>query len=173
MQKPNLDYLEKTTLSKDLDHEEINNAHYQMDVLFDQHCHGIEFKHCLFENVNMQDVQFEDSYFIDVIFKDCDFSNIKLLSSLFRRVQFINCKLLGTDFSESLFDQVLLKDCLCRFANFAFMKNKEVHFEHCDLYQASIIETNLKKTTFHECNLQQCEIQHASLIHLLKVKIKL
>ena len=96
MQKPNLDYLEKTTLSKDLDHEEINNAHYQMDVLFDQHCHGIEFKHCLFENVNMQDVQFEDSYFIDVIFKDCDFSNIKLLSSLFRRVQFINCKLLGT-----------------------------------------------------------------------------
>lgn len=56
MQKPNLDYLEKTTLSKDLDHEEINNAHYQMDVLFDQHCHGIEFKHCLFENVNMQDV---------------------------------------------------------------------------------------------------------------------
>ena len=61
---------------------------------------------------------------------------------------------------------ILLKDCLCRFANFTFMKNKEVHFEHCDLYQASIIETNLKKTTFHECNLQQCEIQHASLYQI-------
>ena len=38
--------------------------------------------------------------------------------------------------------------------------------DSCDLYQASIIETNLKKTTFHECNLQQCEIQHASLYQI-------
>ena len=49
-------------------------------------------------------------------------------TTLFRHVQFQNCKLMGTDFAESLFDNVTFKDCLCHFANFAFMNNKTVQF---------------------------------------------
>jgi len=73
---------------------------------------------------------------------------------------------MGTDFSESVYDNVSIKDCLCRFANFAFMKNKEVQFINCDFQNASIIETNLKKTVFQECAFHQCEVQHSSFYNI-------
>lgn len=73
---------------------------------------------------------------------------------------------MGTDFSDSLFDDVRIQECLCCFANFSFMRNKVVQFQQCDLTNASIIETNLKKTTFDECVFCQCEILHSSLYHI-------
>ena len=162
----NLSNYQNSSLNEDMKEELLQYRHYQNDALFDVELYNKELKNCFFESVSFQDVQLENCYCMVVVFKDCDLSNVKLLSTLLRRVQFINCKLMGTDFSESLFNQVLLKDCQCAFANFAFMKNKETHFDHCDLHNASIIETNLKKTTFQDCLFQQCEIQHASLYNI-------
>ena len=166
MKQPNIGQQEISSLQDDIHLESVSYKQYQSDVLFDIHEHVIEFKNCVFESVSMQDVDLENSYFVDCIFKDCDLSNIKILSTLLRRVQFINCKLLGTDFSESVFDDVLLKQCECGFANFSFMKNKEVHMNECRLYNASIIETHLKKTTFQNCSFEQCEVLHSSLYNI-------
>ena len=73
---------------------------------------------------------------------------------------------MGTDFSESIFDQVTFQECLCSFANFAFMHNKTVQFQHCCLQNASFVEVKMTKTSFDECDLRQCEFLHASLSHI-------
>ncbi|WP_028043594.1 pentapeptide repeat-containing protein [Candidatus Stoquefichus massiliensis] len=163
MQKPNLTYMKETLLKNEINQETIQSKHFNNDFIFDSKQSHHEIKNCLFEGVTFEECQEEDSYFLDVVFQNCDLSNMKFYSCLFRRVQFMNCKLMGTDFSESVFDQVNMKDCLCKFANFAFMKNKETVYQLCDFTQASIIETNLKKSSFIECSFNQCELQHASL----------
>lgn len=166
MQKPNLSYIEKTSLNDEMDNETIQLKHFINESV--THCYNMhhEIKNCCFDKITYEDCKEEDSYFLDVVFQNCDLSNMLFYGCLFRRVQFINCKLMGTDFSESVFDNVLLKDCSCRFANFAFMKNKETIYQLCDFTQASIIETNLKKSSFDECTFNQCELHHASLDHI-------
>lgn len=158
--------LNQASLEDDIALDMIQYAHYQNQSAVSIHEHNKEFKQCLFEGVNFEDTTFENSYFIDITFKNCDLSNIKLYACLLRRVQFINCKCLGSDFSESVFDNIIMTDCLCGFANFAFMKNKEVHFANCDFQNASFLETKLNKTSYNECSFTECEFLHSSLYNI-------
>ncbi|MCI9049837.1 MAG: pentapeptide repeat-containing protein, partial [Coprobacillus sp.] len=164
--KNNIYELEDAHLSDDINNDFNQYKHYQNDCLFDNHILNIEFKNCYFEECQLQDISFDNCFFINVTFENCDLSNIKINSSLLRNIQFLNCKLLGTDFSESLFDNAHIKDSVCRFANFSFMKNKKVLFQNCDFTNASIIETQLNKTSFLDCCFSQCEILHSSLYNL-------
>ena len=60
-------------------------------------------------------------------------------------------------------DQVIFNDCLCHFANFSFMRNKETLFNKCDLSQAVFQDTTLTKTKYKECRMIQTTFLHASL----------
>jgi len=159
--------LDHTQLTSFLSNEDIHQyLHFQNENLSDIYQINHEYKYCFFENMTFQKTTFDNCYFMDVIFKNCDLSNIQLLSTLFRRTHFINCKLLGTDFSESIFDDVFIKDCQCCFMNLAYMKNKVVSFENCDFHHASFIDVHFKKTKFHECIFSQCEVLHSSFYHI-------
>ncbi len=153
-----------TSLTEDfLNDIDLSYKHYENDSISAITKTNFECKECCFKNIYMQESIFENSYFLNVIFQNCDFSNIQFLNTLFRNVQFINCKLVGSDFSDSMFDHVTIKESLCRFANFSYMNNKLTKFINCDLTNASITETKLNKTKFQECHLEQCEIFHSSL----------
>lgn len=158
--------LNQSLLENDFALDVIQYRHYQNQALTSIHENNKEFKQCLLEGINFEDTIFDNCYFIDVTFKNCDLSNIKFYSCLFRRAQFINCKCLGSDFSESMFDNIIMIDSLCGFANFAFMKNKEVHFSNCDFQNASFLETQLNKTTYDECSFIECEFHHSSLYNV-------
>lgn len=164
MNNPNIVEVENVPFLNDNDFHQYH--HYQNEDIIDIHQYNHEYRHCLFENMSFQESSFENSFFIDVIIKNCDLSNISFHSTLFRRVHFINCKLLGSDFSESIFDDVYVKDCHCTFINLAYMKNKIVCFDNCDLRNGSIINVDLKKTTFHECHFEQCEVLHSSFYNI-------
>ena len=58
---------------------------------------------------------------------------------------------------------VRFNNCLCHFANFSFMRNKETQFNQCDLSQAVFQDTTMNKTKYKDCKMIQTTFLHASL----------
>lgn len=114
MNKPNINEIIDISFSISDDIHQYH--HYNNETIYNFTLYHHEFKNCLFENNVFEHTLFEQCYFMNVIFQNCDLSHM------------INCKLLGIDFFESMFDDVLFKDCHCHYMSLYDMKNKTVHF---------------------------------------------
>ena len=137
--------------------------HYHSEIICQQHMSHHEYKYCRYEHMTFEETSFDNGYFMDTIFYKCDLSNVRFDTCMFRHVIFKDCKLVGTDFSDSVFDDVTMENCLCRYANFGFMKNKSVSFIDTNLESASFVEVQMNKTSFKDCILRRCEFHHSHL----------
>ena len=115
--------------------------------------YDVEFRVVKFIKCNILSSKLEKFYFIDVIFQRSSFS----------RCEFINCKLSGTDFTETIQNNVVYKDTNAQYANFSLSRYNNVLFENTILRNAYFEEDILKNVFFDKADLMQAQIFKTSL----------
>lgn len=158
-------------------HEELQEMQFEGiegyrndDCLFcnqDIHVHEVqkEFYECRFQNVHI-DGMMHACLFADVIFDHCDLSNCDLSECVFRRCEFHNCRMTGVDLSICTFQDVLLQESQCMYANLNGTNWKNSEWMNTLLQEASLHDLKWNALIIHECDFSGCEIMHTSLNEL-------
>ena len=70
-----------------LEDEKINFCNFEKEKFDDLNLYEIEFEHCRFSGISLQNGNLEKASFSDVIFEQCNFSNstgVKLITAKFQ-----------------------------------------------------------------------------------------
>lgn len=138
----------------------------------------IEFEHCVFNKICIQNGKSEKITFTDVIFNQCNFSNTEFTECTFIRCQFNNCKIFGCNFADSRLynvsffetnagyvsfsmasmENVLFKDTMLNKSYFQENKIKNLYFENADLTQSRFFKTSLKDVDLSGCKIEEIAI---------------
>ncbi|WP_053186383.1 pentapeptide repeat-containing protein [Sunxiuqinia dokdonensis] len=127
-----------------IEQENDNEIFQQVDFSKEQLA-GCEFIECRFVNCSFSASDLTDTDFLDCSFEDCDFTLVKLNATGLKDVCFKRCKLMGFDFT------------LC--SDFLF----QVEFDVCQLDYALFTKKKMKKTTFRQCSLVECDFTECQL----------
>lgn len=134
------------------------------DVFIDgQDAQKVSFDKCVFKNVTVTESALVGIELTDVVFERCDLSNVCLTDSFLHRTEFRNCKLIGTDFTRSRFQNVRFLGCVSDYASFRFTNFKQAAFESNSLIRADFFHSDLQKTMFTACHIDQAVLSGTKL----------
>lgn len=138
-----------------------------------------------YENIRLQNPDFSDVVALNISFDECEllrplFSGAKLQKLQLRdvrlqggdatalnasdggalRVIFSDLRMTGFDVSQSIYKNVLFKNCKLNMANFRFAAFTHVRFEECDLTDADFQNATLNAVTFQNCVLHKAQFSN-------------
>ena len=93
-QKVKLEILENMKILENVNNEDIEYKSFLNETHSSIKIFDMQFSHCIFSNIHIQESTLEKIVFSDVIFNNCDFSNTDFIDNTFIRCEFNNCKLL-------------------------------------------------------------------------------
>ena len=128
-----------------------------------QNLRHLSFDQVLFEHIEASATHFDSLRILDSRFKACDLANAEWVKADFARVELLDCHLTGFQAHEAHFRDVLFKDCLGHFAQYALTKFEGVRFESCDLSEANFFEADLSGVVFRTCDLSNADFSGAKM----------
>jgi uncharacterized protein YjbI with pentapeptide repeats len=145
------------------DHTNLTQLHLTRDDLNGKTLHHLSFDQVLFEQVAMSKTHFEPIRILDSRLKACDLANAEWIKADCARVEFLDCHLTGFQANEAHFQDILFKDCMGHFAQYALATFEAVRFEGCDLSEANFLEADLAGALFINCDLSNADFSGAKL----------
>ena len=128
-----------------------------------QNIRHLSFDQVFFEHVTMNKTLFEYIHILDSRFKACDLANAEWIKADFARVELFDCHLTGFQANEAHFQDILFKDCMGHFVQYALTRFEAVRFEGCDLSEANFFEADLSGAIFLNCDLSNADFSGAKL----------
>ena len=99
-QKSDFENLESRKFCDICENENLQDNIFEKEECNEKELLDVEFEHCKFVHICMQEGKVEKATFKDVLFENCDFSNTKFIGTTFIRCEFNYCKLSGSDFAQ-------------------------------------------------------------------------
>ncbi len=145
-----------------------DNGSYVQAVLSRNDLSGQRLHHFALDQVLLEHVELSKTYIdpirvLDSRFKACDLANAEWVKADFARVELLDCLLTGFQANEARFQDMLLKNCVGHFAQFAQTTFEVVRFEECDLSDANFFEADLSGALFLNCDLSNADFTGAKL----------
>lgn len=129
-----------------------NSRYNQTDFTVEQpdnYYYACEFNACVFPQVGLSGIHFEQC-----IFNGCDFSMVRFAGCRLTDCTFKGCRLQGASFlSCDGYPSFRFEDCQLRFANFSELSLKNQSFVDCDFSEASFEYAKLPSSHFVRCDL--------------------
>ena len=113
--------------------EKINYCNFENEECNNIKLYEIEFEHCKFNNICMQNRILEKITFRDVVFEQCNFSNTEFLETSFIKCEFNNCKVSGCNFAEDRLYNVAFIETNASYMNLSMASIENILFKNTGL----------------------------------------
>lgn len=137
-------------------------THYKNCTFYDEEemmkFDEVKFERCIFECSKLVKKEF-----LDVVFQNMDVSNLEFDESLFQRVDFRNCKLIGSSFYKSKLKYVIFQESILRYANFSNTNLEHVSFNSCELVEASLLASEYKELKFDHSQITKLDLRETKI----------
>lgn len=155
-------FLEKEDFDEVVDYEIIEDFRFS-NIQTGNPFHHVEFRSCVFQNVDFSEMKISKSNFIHVRFEHCDLSNLDFHETTWYCVEFVDCKFVGTLFFGSSMKNILMEGCMGSFANFNGVLFENVEIHSCVFEEGYFSELRLKEFEIDDSNFNECEFLHTPL----------
>jgi uncharacterized protein YjbI with pentapeptide repeats len=115
------------------------------------------------ERVNFAECQFGSLVIKDTRLKGCDFSNVRAHRISLLRVELIDCRLTGFHATATECQDVFVRGCDVRYAQFPGGKFRTCEFDECTMVEAGFEESDLSGCLLRECKLGGADLRKAKL----------
>lgn len=160
-----LQKLEKVATSKGLEDETHYTALHLIRIDWsEQRARHLSFDQVFFEQAALSRTHVEHIRVLDSRLKSCDLANAEWVKADLARVELLDCHLTGFQANEAHFQDILFKDCMGHFAQYAQATFEAVRFEGCDLSEANFFEADLSSVVFLDCDLSNADLSGAKLV---------
>ncbi len=114
-----------------------------------------EYENCLFQELDLVNMDLSNFKFIDCNFEGCNLSLTRLSKAALQEVHFKDCKMMGfrLDQCNDFGLAVSFENCLLQNASFYKKKLSRTRFQNCQLQEADFSECDLSHAVFVDCDL--------------------
>lgn len=126
-----------------------------------------EFENCRFFNCNFSAASFQSCYFESCLFENCNLSTVRVDDSLFRDVIFKDCKLIGILWLEARKKgfslSIHFQSSVLNYSSFYGLNLQKCRFEDCQAVEVDFSEANLSKLKLHNIDLSGATFDYTNL----------
>lgn len=136
----------------------IEDMAFEGGALEDIDVDTLDFTGCTFTGVRFDDCDVERIFFTDCRFEKCDLSGFRLREGMLRRVAFRSCRAVGTRFDHMNLRDAAFEECMLDYAGFADCKLQDVMFDRSRMKHALFHTCAQKGLVLCGCDLEQAEL---------------